>query len=198
MSNVDVTVASFQQKSVLENLFQLYVHDFSEHWAGMPDGELGDDGRFEAYPLGSYWTEADRVALLLKVDGRPAGFALLNRVSPTGRVVDRNMAEFFIVRKHRRGGVGTAAAGAILARYGGVWEIAVARRNLAALSFWRRIVGSQPLIGDLEEIDQRTALWNGPVFRFQVGEAASDESPSSIQPSNDPASTGDAVASRRP
>jgi predicted acetyltransferase len=169
MPIVDVTVASPQRKGVLDNLFQLYVHDFSEQWAGGPDGELGEDGRFEAYPLDSYWREEGRVPLLFRVDGHLAGFALLNRHGHAGRRVERNMAEFFVARKHRRGGVGTAAAGAILARYPGLWEIAVARRNVGALAFWRRVVEGHHLVGDLEEFDLNTEEWNGLVFRFRVG-----------------------------
>ena len=118
MSDVEVTVASAGQKGALDNLFQLYVHDFSEHWGGTDDGELADDGRFEPYRhLDSYWSDESCVPLFIRADERLAGFALLNRRSQTGRGVDRNMAEFFIARKHRRSGVGTAAVHAILARY---------------------------------------------------------------------------------
>ena len=31
---------------LLQNLFQLYTHDFSEFWAGSARGGLGADGRF--------------------------------------------------------------------------------------------------------------------------------------------------------
>jgi predicted acetyltransferase len=173
MSDVEVIVASAGQKGALDNLFQLYVHDFSEHWAGTDDGDLGDDGRFEPYRhLDSYWDDESRVPLLIRADKRLAGFALLNQHSQTGQGVDRNMAEFFIARKHRRSGVGTAAVHAILVRYPGVWEIAVARRNVAAAAFWRRAVEHHPLVADLEEIDLTAPSWNGPVLRFRVGEAA--------------------------
>jgi predicted acetyltransferase len=173
MPDVEVIVAAVGQKGVLENLFQLYVHDFSEHWAGTNDGVIGDDGRFEPYRyLDSYWNDENRVPLFIRADGRLAGFALLNRHSQTGQDVDRNMAEFFIARKHRRSGVGTAAVHAILARYRGVWEIAVARRNVAAGAFWRRAVEHHPLVGDLKEIDLTTPSWNGPVLRFRLAEAA--------------------------
>jgi predicted acetyltransferase len=169
MSSIEVTVASREQRSVLDNLFQLYVHDFSEHWAGTDDGDLADDGRFEPYRhMASYWEDGDRVPLLVRAGGALVGFALVNRHSPSGQSVDRNMAEFFIARKHRRGGVGTAAAQAILTGYPGVWEIAVARRNLAALAFWRRAVARHPAVADLEEMDLRAPSWNGPVLRFRV------------------------------
>lgn len=168
MSGIEVSVALAHERVAIANLMQLYTHDFSEHWAGSSRGELDDDGRFAAYPLDSYWTDATRVPLLVRVDGRLVGFALLDRRSHTGRPVDHNMAEFFIARKHRRGGVGTAAAQTILTRYPGVWETAVARRNTDALSFWRRAIRTHLAVTAVEEHDVTSDDWNGPVLRFRI------------------------------
>lgn len=174
---MEVTPASRDDRGAVDNLIQLYIHDFSEHWSGGPDGELGDDGRFAPYPLEAYWRDEGYVPLLIRADGRLAGFALLNRRSQTRQGVDRNMAEFFIARKHRRGGVGTLAARAIFDRYPGVWEAAVARRNVAALAFWRRAVEGCALVGDIEELDLRTSSWDGPMLRFRIGPGSSSALP---------------------
>lgn len=177
MAEIDIAAAQPAERAALENLFQLYVHDFSEFWAGRPEGELGDDGRFEPYPhMDAYWRDADRVPLLLRVDGRLAGFALINAVSHGDGPVDRNMAEFFVVRKHRRGGVGTAAARAIFSLYPGQWETAVARANTAALAFWRKAVSGHPGASDIDELDLSGPAWDGPVIRFRVA-ASSPSSP---------------------
>ncbi|MDP1625808.1 GNAT family N-acetyltransferase [Parvibaculum sp.] len=169
MTTIDVTPARPDEKPVLANLMQLYIHDFSEHWAGMANGELQNDGRFPAYPhLDAYWSDPARIPLLLRREGVLIGFALLNDHAHGGVAVDRNMAEFFIVRKHRRGGMGTAAAHAVFSRYPGSWEAAVARRNLAALAFWRKAIASHPHVRDIEEIDISTKEWNGPVIRFRI------------------------------
>jgi predicted acetyltransferase len=76
------------------------------------------------------------------------------------------MAEFFILRGHRRGGAGTAAARALFARYPGRWEVAVARRNTPALGFWRRATQGFDRLTEMGEADQADARWNGTVFRF--------------------------------
>lgn len=165
---IEVSVALPHERAAMANLMQLYIHDFSEYWAGSSRGELGDDGRFEPYPLDPYWTDAARVPLLVRVDGRLAGFALLDRNAHTGRAVDHNMAEFFIARKHRGGGVGTAAAQTILTRYPGTWETAVARPNVRALSFWRRTIRTHPAAAGIEEHDITSAHWNGPVLRYRI------------------------------
>jgi predicted acetyltransferase len=165
---VEVTLAPAEDSGAIENMMQLYIHDFSELWSGTSRGELAEDGRFARYPLEAYWSQADHIPLLVRVDGNLAGFALLNVASHSGLRVDRNMAEFFVVRKHRRGGVGTAAAHAIFSRYPGVWEAAVARRNVDALAFWRSAVARCYLVEGVEELDLETNAWNGRVIRFRV------------------------------
>ena len=82
------------------------------------------------------------------------------------------MAEFFIVRKHRRSGVGRAAAQTIFSRYAGLWEVAVARRNVPAQAFWRGAIGSHPAVRDVEEFDQATAEWEVPIMRFRIAPGA--------------------------
>jgi predicted acetyltransferase len=54
---------------------------------------------------------------------------------------------------------------AIVALYPGLWEAAVARRNLAALPFWRKVAGRH---AEVEELDLDTEAWNGPILRFRA------------------------------
>jgi predicted acetyltransferase len=49
-----------------------------------------------------------------------------------------------------------------------MWEAAIARRNVAALAFWRRAIGEHPLSQQIEEIDVSRPDWNGPVLRFRI------------------------------
>jgi predicted acetyltransferase len=168
MKNIDVVSATASQRTTLENLFQLYIHDFSEHWAGRTDGELGEDGRFAPYPLDDYWREASHIPLLIRDRDALIGFALLNSASHTGQPVDRNVAEFFIARKYRRSGAGTQAAHALFESYPGQWEAAVARRNVSALAFWRKAIKDCAHSTNIEEHDVTNPHWNGPVMRFQI------------------------------
>jgi len=177
MSDLDIRLARLEDKTALRNMMQLYVHDFSEHWSGMteaelgrnaPFAELGEDGRFADYPLDAYWRDAGRVPLVFRIEGRLVGFALLNTVAHSGLPVDRNMAEFFVVRRHRRGGIGTKAAHEIFSRYPGQWEAAIARRNAGARVFWKNAVAAHPRASGLEESDRDTPDWNGPILRFRI------------------------------
>jgi predicted acetyltransferase len=169
MADVTLEIASPGQQPVLENLFQLYIHDFSDFWGGRTEGELEADGRFAPYPyLNSYWRDADRTPYVIRAGGHLAGFALINAFSHSGLPLDWAVAEFFVVRKHRRSGVGFIAATEIIRARPGQWELAVARRNTGALPFWRRV--AQAIAGPaVDEIDRHDDLWDGPIVRFRAG-----------------------------
>jgi len=169
MTSVDVIEARADQRSAIANMMQLYIHDFSEQWAGQARGELNESGLFEDYPLDPYWSKPDHIPLLIRAGGALAGFVLVDAHAHSGLTLDRSVAEFFVVRKHRRGGVGAAAARAVFMRWPGQWEAAVARRNLGALAFWRRVVAETPGVTAVEELDVSTDGWNGPILRFCFG-----------------------------
>jgi predicted acetyltransferase len=76
----------------------------------------------------------------VEADGRLAGFVLVNRWSALNRLVDHAVAEFFVLRKYRRIGVGSRAARILFERWPGRWEVAVARYNKPALAFWRKAI----------------------------------------------------------
>lgn len=163
--------ARADEASVVANLMQFYIHDFSALWFDREgQAELEADGRFSDYPgLEAYWSDPTREPWLFRINGRPVGFALVNDVAHSTTPVDRAVAEFFVVRKHRRRGVGLAAAHALFGTAWGVWEAAVVRRNVGALAFWRAAAASYPGVRDLVEEDHDDAMWDGAVLRFRVG-----------------------------
>ncbi|MDQ2859855.1 MAG: GNAT family N-acetyltransferase, partial [Pseudomonadota bacterium] len=135
---IEVALADEAERGLIGGLAQFYIYDFSElEPLDSGDFEPGTDGRFEPIPhMDSYWRDDGRFALLIRRGGRPVGFALINAIAHSGLHVDHNMAEFFVMRKHRRAGVASAAVRAILTRWPGRWEIAVAARNTGARAFW--------------------------------------------------------------
>jgi predicted acetyltransferase len=137
--NVEVVKAGPGDRLRLENLMELYLHDFSEILHYAPH----DDGRFGYDRLDVYWSEAGRYPFLIWADRRLAGFALVARgsvVSGDPSVFD--MAEFFVVRGLRRHGVGATAAAHVFSSLAGTWEVRVLELNAAAQLFWDRAVSS--------------------------------------------------------
>lgn len=165
---VEVIPASLGHKRLLENLFQFYAYDFSElEPPGSREFGFDAEGRFEPYPyMDAYWSEPDRWPLLIRADGEVAGFALINTYSHRGGSVERNMGEFWVARKHRRGGVGIEALRQILALHPGRWEVAVAERNTAAQAFWPRALAAAPGVRDIERLEGDGEHWTGPIWTF--------------------------------
>ena len=128
---VTIVAVAPGEEGPLANLLQLYQYDFSE----IEPIDVAADGRFH---------QLDDVPLqhtyLIYVGEQLAGFALVDREA--SHVVEGDsvwsMAEFFVMRKHRRASIGTQAAHLVIDCHPGTWEITQTPHNSAALSFWRR------------------------------------------------------------
>ena len=147
--DVEVIEAALADKPVLRNLLELYQHDFS----AFDDGDVDAHGLYNYRYLDDYWTETDRHPLLFRVDGRWAGFALVRTGAP------HDMAEFFVMRKYRRRGVGTVLAREVFARFPGEWQVRQMASNPSATAFWIRAI---PVDFAQETLD------HGPVQRFTI------------------------------
>ena len=132
--NIEIIPATPAQQPVLANLLELYAHDFS----AFLDLELGPDGRY-GYPLlRLYWKEAGRYPFLIQVNGYWAGFIFVAKGSQiSGKEDIWDVAEFFIVRRYRRRGVGRKVAREIWQHFPGKWEVRVLDRNQPAQAFWK-------------------------------------------------------------
>jgi predicted acetyltransferase len=167
MPDVTLEPCGTERAETIQNLFQFYVHDFSDFWETRRT-ELQEDGRFGLYPpLPRYWTDPSCSSFLIRADGNLAGFILLDREGHSGRPCDFNVGEFFVARHYRREGVGRRAALAAIQPRSGWWEIAVARRNVGAQAFWRG-VAAELAAGPVEETDQNDERWNGLILRVKV------------------------------
>lgn len=165
MSNrieVRIDRADRSQHDVLRELMQLYAYDFSE-LLGL---EVEESGRFAERSLDSYWEDPLRSAFLIRANDRLAGFALVHRGSRLSGADDVwDMAEFFVLRRHRRSGIGSEAAHRIFSEHRGKWEVRQRRENVAATAFWRRAIASFAT-GGFAEVDLDDARWRGPVQSF--------------------------------
>jgi predicted acetyltransferase len=154
---------------LLERLMQLYAYDFSE----IMNLEIGLDGRFAGGPpLASCWSEPWRHAFVIRVDGKIGGFCILDERSRlTGDFAVADVAEFFVLRRYRRMGVGRLAARAAFAKYPRRWEVRETAANVAATGFWRRVIG-ELTGGAFTETMIDDARWRGPVQSFDLSAGA--------------------------
>jgi len=138
MPGVQLISATLEHYDILYNLTQLYQYDFSEF---LP-GEVDQNGEYPYIDVRRYLTQKGHDAYLARSNGFWCGFALVNnrlrhRHSGDGRYI----AEFFVMRRHRRQGLGREMAIKLFNAYRGYWEIAEVGPNTPAQLFWRRIIG---------------------------------------------------------
>jgi predicted acetyltransferase len=168
-SQLRVERASVQERPIIDNFAQLYVYDFEPYVADGPEGEIKPDGRYRDDPhLDAYWREAGRVPYLFRLDGVPAGFALVNKYFLLKPPADQAMAEFFVHRRFRRRNLGQVAAHRIFAAHPGRWELSVLRENLKAQAFWRSTIERAAGFRDLQVTDESPPAVDGPIYRFTV------------------------------
>lgn len=160
---IELQQAGINDKPVLRNLMELYNYDFSE----FENSDVDEHGLFGYRYLDHYWTDQDRDAFLIRVDGRLAGFALVRTIHDGPGGVINSIAEFFVMRKYRRHGVGREVARRIFDLFPGRWRIAQEAGNLPAQAFWRRII-SEYTAGDFDEVSTDNEEWRGVVHTFRI------------------------------
>lgn len=161
---VDLFAARIEEKPVLARLIELYEHDMSE----FTGDDVGSDGCFGYRYLDFYWTETHRKPFLLKTEGQVCGFVLVrldvqSALAPESTA--HNIAEFFIMRKYRRRGIGQQAATLAFDRFRGSWEVFQVAGHSTAQQFWRKVIGAYTG-GSYEEGFLDNAAWHGTVQRF--------------------------------
>lgn len=143
MSAINLVPGRPDQKPVIANLIQLYLHDMTEF---MPF-PVGPDGRYAYDVLDRFW----RFPYLIMSGADIAGFALVIDECPlTGRAPCWFMAEFFVLKAYRGRGTGRSAIELALKTRPGQWHIAVPHANRSAQAFWSKALAPhQPVSRDI-------------------------------------------------
>ena len=142
-----------EQKSVLVQLMELYNYDFSLY----SDDDINEYGYFGYSRIDDYWNEDDRYPYLIRVNEKIAGFVLVRSCCEFNEMTNpHNIAEFFIMQKYRRQGVGKFASMKVFDMHKGGWEVSQWSKNVPAQKFWRAVIdeytnGQFNVFGSLEE-----------------------------------------------
>jgi len=155
------------ERSAVRRLVQLYLYDLGgDRWRVEVDGTFAPASWHKRF-----WARRGKHHFVIRVDGRLAGFALVNdRAQFAGDGV-REIGEFFVLRRYRRRGLGTCAAEALFARFPGRWEVAELLWNVAARRFWRRVI-TRCASGEIVERRRRHGDLSFYVQNFDVGGGA--------------------------
>lgn len=134
--NVELKRANVEDKEILRNLLEKYDYEFSQ-WDGRDVNKLGLYGYDY---LDNYWTEENRWAFFIVVDGNLAGFAMVNDYPEANEETDYSLAEFFVMYKYRRCGVGKFAAAKVFDMFHGKWQLKRHPKNTASVHFWNTVI----------------------------------------------------------
>jgi predicted acetyltransferase len=132
--NVTIQRAELKDKVILENLFQLYLHDLSEFATTL---EISVHGRFENDDVSLYFEKEHLIPITIKYMDKTIGFAMFNFCKNEG--VDYVINDMFIIKKHRGKGIGKLVANEIFDHYKGRYWIIELDANKPAISFWHSI-----------------------------------------------------------
>lgn len=179
LKEIALDVAPRSEAALISNLLELYIHDLSEAFPGV---RLGADGRFGYQKLELYWSEAERrFPFVIRRGADVLGFVLATRGSPATDDPDVfDVAEFFVLRQHRRSGVGRQAAVLLWNRLPGRWLVRVSEGNVRALRFWAGVIAAFTKGTATESIRPgRPHAWR--VFAFESAPVHARPDPGKIQ-----------------
>jgi predicted acetyltransferase len=152
----ELYLASENERNIIANLLQFYAYDFSEYL----NFDVEADGLYEPYQyLDDYWTDQNRFPYLINHEGKYIGFALVRFI----QTAERNyysIAEFFILKKYRRSGIGKEAAKMIFNLYKGEWEVFQVEKNKPAQLFWSKVIAEHTNGAYMERIENGKRIQN--------------------------------------
>ncbi len=135
--NIALAPVNLEEREILANLLEKYNYEFSQ----CTQVDVNPLGLYGYRYLDYYWTEKNRWAYFITVDSKLAGFALVNDLSEVkDRETDFQMAEFFVMHKYRRRGVGREAFLQIMMLHKGRWQMMRHPKNIASVQFWNKVI----------------------------------------------------------
>jgi predicted acetyltransferase len=158
--SVDETTAA--DRELVTNLYQFYLYDFSE----MLDFPVEANGLYDiGGDLDGCWETPSRYTYVLKVNDEPAGMAVVDdfKANPDVRHYEAptaDIAEFFVMRKFRRTGVGRQFAFTLFDRFPGAWSVRQVAENTGGITFWRKIIDEYTR-GAYQEREWQTSTRSG-------------------------------------
>ena len=136
-----------------ETLFRLLQYSLFEE--SLTDfNEMNEDALFDYPWFDAYFSEPQREAYFIRESGtqKLMGFAMV-REHEDGR---HSIAEFLVIPKYRRQGVGMQAAKYCFALHHGLWEVKPAYGSESARLFWQKAI---------EQMTKETN-WKNGMFTF--------------------------------
>lgn len=134
---IDIKKIEKKDKHVLDNLFQLYLHDIS---LSLPM-DVNKDGLFDCDSLDVYINEKiNHYSFFIKVNNKYIGFALIDKKLVESNNDNYELTMLFILNSYKNNGIGRLIAFKIFDMFEGNWEIKPTPHSKRAKKFWKRVI----------------------------------------------------------
>jgi predicted acetyltransferase len=156
--NISIEPVSRDEKEILRNLTEKYEYEFTAY----EDADVNNMGLYGYKYIDHYWTDKNRYAYFIKVNGKLAGFIMIDDCRYIDRIeTNFSISELFVMHKYKKMGVGTYAVKYVLNKHKGKWQIGYNPKNEIGKKFWNKTIkeytkGKYELI--TENVDQ---MYNG-------------------------------------
>lgn len=166
--NVELIPVKLDDKEILRNLLEKYDYEFSQY----DNRDVNKLGLYGYNYLDNYWTEKARWAFFIAVEGNLAGFVMVNNFPEAKEETDYSLAEFFVMYKYRRCGVGKYAAMKVFDMFHGKWQLKRHPKNIGSVHFWNCVVseytkGNYRLVESCPDTEYDDGTL-GDIFFFEV------------------------------
>ncbi|MFA6518882.1 MAG: GNAT family N-acetyltransferase [Candidatus Shapirobacteria bacterium] len=149
---IEIVLIDIADKKILSDMLWDYEKEMV--------GEKAEEYKY----LDSYWEKPNRYPYFIKVDGKIAGFALINSyllVLTEGKTI----SEFYVKKEFRKNGIGSEAARLVFTQSPGKWENRQIRENPKAHTFWLKFI-AEFTNNNFEETEMNNEKWNGWIQTF--------------------------------
>lgn len=123
-------------KTILRNLYSLYLHDLSSCATNI---DIGEDGFFHFDDLDMFWRVEGISPYLIKLDDNIIGFLLLLERPFLKKEIDFGINDLFILNKYKGKGLGRQAVNELLQEKRGKYFVVELVENKPAVSFWKKL-----------------------------------------------------------
>jgi len=131
---VNIISVSKDEETILHNLMQFYIYEFSKY---LPNIKVEESGAYKPFDLDQYWTNPNFHAFFIKLKEEFIGFALIENETESS---PNSIKEFFIIQKYNGRGYGKIVATELFNMFPGKWRITQVEKNYPAQAFWRSTI----------------------------------------------------------
>ena len=124
------------EKSILRNLYSLYLHELSNFTTNL---NLGEDGIFHYDELDDFWKVDGLSPYFITLNEKNIGFILLLERPFLKKSNDYGINDFFILNQYKGKGLAVQAARKIFEEKPGQYFIIQVVENKRAVAFWKKV-----------------------------------------------------------